>query len=293
MSLWFSSGAFLSRNTEEVLAEAEASGVQGIELSSGMAYSDNMLDGVFQAHDAGRQRFMVHNYFPTPAEPFVLNVGALDKESLEKTKALARTALKLAHELNAPFYSIHAGFAARLKPELLGKPDQQAAVLTAADINRVDSYEVMIETVRELADFAATMGLELLVENNVISPVYLEKMPLNPLLLTEGDEIDRFFADVKRANVGLLLDVAHAKVSATALGFSPESFVDKVGEHVRCLHLSDNNGRTDSNQPFTEHAWFVPMIKDFSHCEIVIEAYRLQPETMASQLDLLQRIIDG
>jgi len=289
MALWFSSGTFQSKHVEGLLAEAAALGIEGIELSSGMAYTDGLLGQVRAAYAAGTQCFLVHNYFPPPAEPFVLNVAALDEESLLRSKILARKAIQLAHDLGAPFYSIHAGFAASLKPEQLGKPAQQAASLTASDIDRDLAYEVMVQTVRELADFAATLGLELLVENNVISPLYLRLMPLNPLLLTEGTEIVRFFADVERTNVGLLLDVAHVKVSATALGFKPESFVDLVSEHVRCLHLSDNDGNEDSNQPFGEDAWFYSRLKDFSMCEIVVESYNLEPQVMLSMQDLLQR----
>jgi sugar phosphate isomerase/epimerase len=291
MALWFSSGAFQARDIDGILIEAAEIGIHGIELSSGMAYTDNLLDSVRIAHMAGKQRFLVHNYFPPPKQPFVLNVAAMDEDSLTKSKAMGRAALELARELGAPFYSLHAGFAAKLKPELLGKPESQANTLTAKDINRELAYEIMVQTVRELADFAALMGLELLIENNVISPLYLEKMPINPLLLTEGAEIVRFFGDVKRPNVGLLLDVAHAKVSATALGFSPEAFVEQVGSHVRCLHLSDNDGREDSNQPFAASAWFMSRLKDFAHCEIVVEAYRLPAQTMLSQRELLERIL--
>ena len=291
MSVWFSSGAFKSRDISNVLSEAESLGIQGIELSSGMSYQQDILAPVRAQNKADKQRFLVHNYFPPPEIPFVLNVGALDEENLVKTREMGRFSLQLAKELGAPFYSIHAGFAARLKPEQLGKPKEQARSITADDIDREAAYEVMIQTVREMADFAATLQLDVLIENNVISPLYLEKMPLNPLLLTEGKEAAQFFVDIDRDNVGLLLDVAHTKVSATALGFKPDAFVEQVAEHVRCLHLSDNDGREDSNQPFDETAWFIPWLKDFSDREMVIEAYRLEPEVMLSQRDLLERII--
>lgn len=292
MAHWFSSGAFNSRTIAGVLAEAEALDIKGIELSSGMTHDANILDSVRAMNSERSQRFMVHNYFPAPSKPFVLNVGSLDEYNLNKTKEMGRNGLRLAAELGAPFYSLHAGFAAKLRPEQLGKPEQQAAALTAADIDRKGSYAVMLQTVRELADFAATLGLELLVENNVISPLYLEKMPINPLLLTEGSEVARFFADVQRPNVGLLLDVAHVKVSATSLGFEPNDFVEVVAEHVRCLHLSDNNGREDSNQPFDKNAWFIHWLKKFSNCEMVIEAYNLQPDVMLEQRNLLNRVLD-
>ena len=290
MALWFSSGAFNTINVTGVLAEARELGIQGIELSSGLKCSAEETQLLHAEHAAGSQRFLVHNYFPAPHKPFVLNVATLDPDSLHASMQLARDALTLAHDLDAPFYSVHAGFAARLRPEQLGKPQEQAASLSAGDINRAEAYEAMIENVRELADFARPLGVDLLIENNVISPLYLEKMPVNPLLLTEGREICRFFDDLERDNVGLLLDVAHTRVSATALDFRPNDFIDQVFAHVRCLHLSDNNGREDSNQPFGADAWFVPRLAEFKHCEIVVEAYRLKPQIMLSQLEFLQRV---
>lgn len=291
MAVWFSSGAFHSQEVTGVLAEAKSLGIEGIELSSGLQCSDAEIERLRAEHAAASQRFLVHNYFPAPAQPFVLNVAALDDESLLPSMQLARTALKLSRDLGAPFYSVHAGFAARLRPEQLGHPEAQAASLNATDINRGAAYAAMLTNVRELANEAKALGLGLLLENNVISPLYLKKMPISPLLLTEGEEIDRFFAELDCDNVGLLLDVAHAKVSATALGYSAHAFVDRVAPHVRCLHLSDNNGQEDSNLPFGAEAWFVPRLKEFRHCEIVVEAYRLEPGVMLSQLELLQRVL--
>jgi sugar phosphate isomerase/epimerase len=220
-----------------------------------------------------------------------LNVGALDEESLDKTKSLARAALRLSRDLGAPFYSMHGGFAARLRPEHLGEPARLAATLKADDIDREGSYSVMIDTVREMADVAATMQLDLLIENNVISPVLLEGLRANPLLLTEAGEIKRFFDDVERPNVGLLLDVAHAKVSGATLGFSPHRFFEVLSDHVRCLHLSDNDGREDTNRPVDRESWFMPHLGSMRHCEIVVEAYRLDRKDIAVQQDLIQRAI--
>jgi sugar phosphate isomerase/epimerase len=233
----------------------------------------------------------VHNYFPPPETPFVLNIAARDEDGRTRTRALCRTAIALAGELGAPFYSVHAGFAAALKPEQLGRPADQAAALTAEDIDRDAAYAAMVETVRELADFAAGKGVGLLVENNVISPLYLEKMPINPLLLTRPDELDRFFGDVGHDNIGLLLDVGHAKVSGTAEGFAPEAFVEAAAPYLRAWHLSDNDGRADSNQPFDGNAWFMPFLKDFPGAEVVIEVYRMDAKTMRRQHGVVESAI--
>lgn len=290
MALWFSSGAFKAKDVAGVLAEARELGVQGIELSSGLRCSEQEMELIRAERANASQRFLVHNYFPAPEKPFVLNIAALDEESLQPSKQMARKALHIARDLGSPFYSVHAGFAARLRPEQLGKPQEQAASLTAADIDRSRAYAVMLENVRELADYAKDLGVELLVENNVISPLYLQRMPVNPLLLTEGAEIRDFFEELDRDNVGLLLDVAHAKVSATALGFDVDNFVDQVAPYTRCLHLSENNGQEDTNEPFGRSAWFVPRLKEFSHCEVVVEAYRLEPGVIRTQLEFLQRV---
>lgn len=292
MAIWLSSGAFRTRDITTMLTQAQAAGISNIELSSGMDYAADILQPVREAHTLGSHRFLVHNYFPPPEVPFVLNIASPDPDCLAQTRAFGEQALHLAKELDAPFYSIHAGFAARLRPEHLGQPGRLATDLAAADIDRTGAYEVMVETVRHLADHAATLGLDLLIENNVIAPEFMERMPINPLLLTGSGEIRCFFDDVQRPNVGLLLDVAHAKVSATALGFSPEDFVGDVAEYVRCLHLSDNNGRVDSNQPVNSGAWFLPRLKDFRGCEIVIEAYRLEPDEMKAQLALIQHYME-
>jgi sugar phosphate isomerase/epimerase len=292
MSLWLSSGAFKTRDLEQMLSAARTHGLNNIELSSGMAYHPETQSLLNKEMERGTLNFLVHNYFPAPSTPFVLNIASLDPEGLRETQLFGAEAVKLAGKLGAPFYSIHAGFAANLRPEHLGQPGHLADVLTADDIDREKAYKVMIDATRQLAEQAADLGLDLLIENNVISPIFLEKMPVNPLLLTEAREILQFFKDVDRPNVGLLLDVAHTRVSAMAQGWSAEQFIDLVADHVRCLHLSDNDGRQDNNQPITNDSWFLPHLRDFKDCEIVIEVYNLEPDDMHQQLSLVQDNID-
>ncbi len=254
-----------------------------------MSHDPLVVELARRAAQDGFFRFTVHNYFPAPATPFVLNIASLDPDGLRQSRAFGEAAIALANEFQAPYYSIHAGFAAALKPEHLGQPGRLASILTPADIDREAAYDVMIETTRHLADYAAKRGMDLLIENNVISPLFLERMSVNPLLLTEGAEISTFFDDVQRDNVGLLLDVAHARVSATACKFSVYDMIERVAPFVRCLHLSDNDGREDNNQPVSPESWFLPLLKNFSHCDFVIEAYNLEPGQMHQQLNLVQQ----
>lgn len=288
MSIWVSSGAFRTTNFNDLLTLAANHGFYAIEMSSGLPFEPQIAEKVRAANARGPWRFQIHNYFPAPQEPFVLNIASLDGNGLRQTKKFAREAIDLAHDLSCPFYSIHAGFAAALTPEVLGRPGGLAQSLQGIKIDREAAYQVMIETTRELADYAASRGLDLLIENNVCAPALLEKLDVNPLLMTTAGEITTFIADVQRSNVGILLDFAHARVSATAQGFSHVKFVETVAPHVRCLHLSDNDGLTDSNSKLSQQSWFLPLLKAFADREIVLEVYRLEPIEIQQQVALIR-----
>jgi hypothetical protein len=57
------------------------------------------------------------------------------------------------------------------------------------------------------------------------------------------------------------VDVAHLKVSANSLDFDPALMFDLCHQRTTGYHLSDNNGREDSNEPVGEDAWFWPHLK--------------------------------
>ena len=88
--------------------------------------------------------------------------------------------------------------------------------------------------------------------------------------------------------IGDVIDLSHAKVSGTALGFRPHDFLDEVAPYVRALHLSDNDGREDQNLSFAEDAWFYPCLKDFRHVPWVLETYKLEDHVMMQQCAMLR-----
>jgi len=285
-NIYMSSGAFRTRTVHGVVAEAKRLGITHVELSSGLEHEPNLEAEVRRGMDQGLT-FLVHNYFPAPKEPQVLNLTSSDAEGLQWSLSHCRRAIDLSVVVNGPFYSLHSGYIAALKAHQLGRPDAQAEAFKDVAIDREAAYQLMIQSVREVADYAATRGKSLVLENNVISPVYLAKAPANPLLMTSAAEIVRFMGDIERDNVGFLIDMGHAKVSATALGFNAHDFLDQVAPYVSALHLSDNDGREDQNLPFDDSAWFYPRLKDFRDMPWVIEAYEMPDDTMKRQLALL------
>ncbi len=289
MTIYMSSGAFRTRSLRGVIDESLRLGVTHVELSSGLEH-EPALDDVVRAGMKAGLTFLVHNYFPAPAEPRVLNLTSSDDEGLRWSLEHCRRALDLSVMVGGAFYSLHSGYAVALKAHQLGKPAEQAEAFKNSHTDRKGATELMLRSVRVVADYAAQRGKALVLENNVISPVYLARSPANPLLMTDADEIVRFMADVDRPNVGFLIDMGHAKVSATALGFDPNAFLTRVAPHVRALHLSDNDGQEDQNLPFGREAWFFPRLKEFRGIPWVIEAYELSDDAMRRQLDVLREV---
>ncbi|MBI5162522.1 MAG: sugar phosphate isomerase/epimerase [Magnetospirillum sp.] len=289
MAIYVSSGAFRVRTVPGVLEAATRLGVTHLELSSGLDPIAD-IEAVMPALLASGLDLLVHNYFPAPVVPFVLNLAALDEATLEHSRRHVRECLRLTGRLGGGYYSVHGGFALALKPELLGRPEAQAELARSQGMpDREAAFAVFVESLRLLCAEAKTIGKQILVENNVIAPKHLAIHPHNPLLICEAGEIERLFAAVAADNLGLLVDVAHARVSATALGFDPADFLRRLAPLTRAYHLSDNDGREDSNLPITESAWFWPHLAKGR--DIVIEVYRLDDDAIRSQWALAHRIL--
>ena len=281
--IFLSTGAFGKRSVPEILGLARQNGFQNIELSSGALYQDAMLPEILAAKS--ELRFLVHNYFPTPEKPFVLNLASDDPETLELSRRHCRKAIDLCVQVGAPFYSVHTGFCFHARPDDLGQKQTELK-----RISKAAAEEIFIASVTQLADYAAERGIALAIENNVFAPFNLEQGKNNLLLGVTAEELLDIFENADRKNLGLLLDVAHLKVSAKTLGFDPEEFIRQTAPFITAVHLSDNDGTKDNNQPVRTDSWFwKPLLihKPFNRYWI-LEAYNLTPEKIAEQIQVIQ-----
>jgi len=276
-SVFVSTGAFPSRDVGDILQLAREWGVSRVELSSDVCYRADNLEIVRRKGEDFR--FLVHNYFPAPEQPFVLNLASSDAESLERSRMHCLQALQLSAELEAPFFAAHAGFAIQPRPDQLGRPLQGEAT------PRGRSYRIFLDSVGELVEAGKRLGVDFLIENNVLSPGNLIDGGNPFLLLVEADEIQQFARDIGD-DFGLLLDVAHLKVSATTLEFDPVTAMQALSGLTRAYHLSDNDGFEDQNRAFDETAWFLPYLKP--DCLASIEVYKTDNNTIGQCFRALQ-----
>lgn len=280
--IYISTGGFRGRTAAAVSAELISAGAKSIELS-GCEYSQTLLSDL-QAlmPDA---HFQVHNYFPPPADPFVLNLGSLDTLVGDRSVAHVEQALKWCVAIGSDRYSFHAGFLLDPKVDELGK-----RIPSRNLFDRDECIDVFVSRVSRLADIAEKAGVALMIENNVLSARNAAEFPINPLLMCDPQECQKIMA-MMPTSVGQLIDVAHLKVSANSLNFDPVTMFDVCNEKIVGYHLSDNNGLEDSNQPFAEDAWFWPHIKaDVGYYSV--EVYDCTPQHLLQQVNIVRSKIE-
>jgi sugar phosphate isomerase/epimerase len=253
----------------------------GLELSSGVRWHSG-LEAEIEEVIGRKGKLLLHNYFPPPEKPFVLNLAATNRGTLVRSWEHVQKAIDLSARCGAAFYSVHSGFALDLNPEDLGKPEAQAQM---AKVPYEHAYRIFRESVRQLSAQAKARGVRLLIENNVLAREQTGRE--SPLMMTEPLEIARFLRELNDTNVGLLLDVGHAKVTAAALGFEPGRYFEELAGWIGAIHLSDNDGERDNNQPFGEEAWFGKYF--LGNVPVVIEVYGIGAEGAAPMVEVVKR----
>jgi sugar phosphate isomerase/epimerase len=245
--IFMSTGGQHNKTAAETAMDYYNYGIGGVELSGGAYSAKYETDLLALPQELTLQ---VHNYFPPPANPFVLNLASTDGAIAEQSVRHVRKAMRLAVLLRNPVYSFHAGF--RINPQVadLGKKLSRYNL-----ISRDVALELFGERVAMLAEEARREGVTLLIENNVLNSANLTTYGEDPLLLTHSEEIASFMGRMP-SNVGLLLDVAHLKVSAISLEFNLLHAHETLKKWIRGYHLSDNDGTSDSNERIQSDSWF-------------------------------------
>lgn len=248
------------------MAEYRAAGLTHIELgwappSAGAGLADALLQS--------GGTFLIHNYFPQPDVPFVLNLASQDADLLRRSRAMAVDALRLTRALRAPFYSVHAGFLAEFDPASLGRTLTHGGV-----VPRDIAMATFAESLALLADEARVLDVALLIEPNVVDRRNLVDGENRLLLLAEAEEICSLFQRISRPQLGILLDTGHLNVSATTLGFHRMAFVDAVAGWIRAFHVHDNDGSSDQHRPVVAGSWVWEVLRRpaFRALPVVLEA---------------------
>lgn len=279
--IFVSSGGESAMSGYEFSTSMAEHGIRNIELSSGKHDGDILKK--LKRLKAMNIEFNIHNYFPPPENPFVLNLATLDAKHNRECMIFAESAIKLAAELNTNRYSFHAGFLIDPKVTELGKKINNRKLYS-----REECISVFIENVKILSKEAEKIGVQLFIENNVLTKNTLRIFGENPFLMVTADECMHVMNELP--NVSLLVDVAHLKVSANTLNFDKNEFLKQCESRIGAYHISENDGTQDSNEKFDKNSWFWPYIKKDAKF-YTIEVYRESYETLSELYELTEWMI--
>jgi sugar phosphate isomerase/epimerase len=248
----FASTGCLRAGFWETLDSYRAAGVVDVELGTTTEPLGGRL--VERLRSFGL-RYVVHNYFPPPSEPFVLNLASPDEAIRLRSLRLVEDALALAAELGSPLYSVHAGFVS----DPIGFDGRSFVFPAGGDV--AAAKRRFRKSVTAALACASELGVELLVENNVCTPA-----TRGSLLLQAPDEFEEL------PGFDILLDTGHLNVSAATLGFEREEFVRRLRSRIRAFHLHDNDRSTDTHAPAAAGSWALEAVRATDAETVIVEA---------------------
>lgn len=267
------------QNILKVLKEYESSSIENVELGS--VHSHFNLKELKKFHF----NYLVHNYFPPPKTAFNFNLASQNKSLRNKSIKLAKTAINLCREINAPLYTFHAGFT--VDPHKLGKPFDRNKI-----IERKTAIEIFCDSLFTIIDHANTTGIKLAMEPNVVQQFNLINGKNELLLFADYPEIKQLYKTVRKNDVGLLLDLGHTAVTSYWLHFDKDDFVKSCKDKVSAIHVSNNDGRHDQHKSLTKTCWQLSKLSLFKKLPIILETMNLSIVDIKKNITLVNDYIN-
>lgn len=255
----------LGSRVTDVLGLMLEHGLHRIELGSTHCYEDGLLERLRRTG----VEYLLHNYFPPPVQPFVLNLASLDDAIRQRSVEHALASITFASRLDARLYTVHPGFladpvsASRSKTNYdflfgVGEPG-------AGDYER--AFEKFVASVQVLAEHARAMGVQVAIE----SEGSVSKR--QHLLFQAPEEFERFFGALPDPVVGINLNIGHLNLAANAFGFDRLGLIDRIAHRVMAIEISHNEGAEDEHRPLVAGAWYWSIVRDprFARVPIILE----------------------
>ena len=275
--VYLSTAAFSKESGFNTAKNYFNNGLTRVELSGGI-YLENQIDKIKQLKNI---EFNLHNYFPPPKEPFVINLATKNEKILKRSEDHIINSINYASYLKLKSYSFHAGFVVDIKHKEIGKT-------TKSDnfIDRNEALEIFIKRLKKISNYAKKKKIDLLVENNVMKRSSFDYLKKNTTLMADPDEIENVMSKTP-SNINLLLDVAHLKVSSNVLKFNLTDGLKKINKWVKAYHFSDNDGQNDSNDLIHSDSWFLKEIKKDA-IFYTVEVYNKDINKLKKQVALIE-----
>ena len=238
-NIFISSGGFRNKLINEVADFVELIGCKNIEYSSG-PYQDKIIDK-FLNLEIENFTVQIHNYFPVPQKPFVLNLASLNKEIWQNSFNHCLKSINLASKLKTKRYSVHCGFCYDPKTSELGRSFKKNFTF-----NREDYDKKFVNTIKKLKNYADIKEVDFYIENNVVISENLR----NDKSMLLGTTIEEMAKYKQQTSAKILIDTGHLIVSSNTLEINESKQLDLAKNLADAYHLSTNNRIRDQNREF-------------------------------------------
>ena len=111
---------------------------------------------------------LLHNYFPAPKVPFVINLASESKEIRELSLTHCLKNIELSAKNKIDFYSAHAGFCIDPEPESLGK-----FIQIEKKFQRSKHIDIFLESLNKILTFAESLNVNFYIENKFLTIIEL------------------------------------------------------------------------------------------------------------------------
>ena len=288
-ALYISTNCFKDRSPAGILTTVQESRWTHVEFSAIRASPEEAISLCRQLRSQNVQT-LLHNYFPPPEEPFLLNLASLDSHLLGQSLRHCEEAILLSAELGAPFFAAHAGFLTDPPPFLLGDPDglRRFCRERRTSGSEKEANDIFRESVKRLTEFAVRHGVRFLIENHVVEEGLDPDTARSLLLCLEAAEFCELAKEIGEQSFGILLDAGHLRCTYRALGFSMEQFCTAVSPWIQSFHLSENDGLRDRHQPFDADAWFLGIVRSRPGLPATLEFNHCSADKILKSMQLLQ-----
>lgn len=284
--IYVSSSCVKKELIKDSIAELRTNGISCIELSGGTKPYSELESDLLAAKRNGVE-LLVHNYFPPPETPFVLNLASVNQETRTASIDHCKRAIELSALLDSEKFGVHAGFLLDIRVSDIGKKLSLDKL-----VEEEKAYEMFCRSYGQLVEFS-NGGIKLYVENNVLSAENYETFEgTNPLMLTDYGSYHRL---AKMIDFNLLLDAAHLKVSCNSLRLDFQQELNQLFELSDYIHLSDNDGLRDNNRPLKKDGQMIralSQLKDWQKKTITLEIYD-DMDSVKDSLNTIKHLVDA
>ena len=284
-----------NREINSVLGRLFDLGIHRVELTG--PHPSRPVDLLIMELQKWRQQgmfFIIHNYFPPPANDFVLNLASFDENTSLQTKNLIISALKLAAAIDSPIYGCHSGYLADAIAQNDGTFQFLESRYPLKDCTQQTA--AVIQEIISMAD--AIMPPRGILLENLFPPENGE----NHSIARTPEEIELLFSLLPDHSFNLLLDLAHLELTCSLAGFSPDDalnrIIEKFADRIYEVHISGHDGKKDLHTPLTPDSWQVGALKEINSARNIpddiiftLESRNLPETVLLQQIELITRVL--